>query len=84
MATLKIQIEEELVGALEEMAENKLTTVEALIKEALLNYLKMPSSRSKKYSFIGIGNSGKRNISTQVEETLKKAADRREGWSLTE
>jgi len=35
-------------------------------------------------TFIGIGNSGKGNISTQVETTLKKAANRREGWSLSE
>ena len=35
-------------------------------------------------TFIGIGNSGRGNISTQVETTLKKAANQREGWSFSD
>ena len=84
MTTITIQAEEEIVKALKHIAKNKLMTTEALIKEALLNYLQLQIPKSKKYSFIGIGHSGKRNISTQVETALKKAANRREGWSLSE
>lgn len=84
MTTIKIQAEEELVTALKQIAKSKVTTVEALVKETLLNYLQVQSSQSKSYSFIGIGHSGKGNISMQVESTLKKAANRREGWSLAE
>ncbi len=79
MTTIKIQAEEELVTALKQIARNRFMTTEALVKEALLNYLQLKILKSKKYSFIGIGHSGKGNISTQVETTLKKAANRREG-----
>ena len=84
MTTIKIQAEEELVTALNQIAQSKLITMEALVKEALSNYLQIQLSRSKSYSFIGIGHSGKGNISAQVETTLKKAANKREGWSLSE
>ena len=84
MITIQIQAEEELVTALKQIAKRKLTTVEAIANEALLNYLQLQSFPSKSYSFIGIGHSGKGNISTQVDATLKKAANRREGWSLSE
>ena len=84
MTTITIHAEEEIVKTLKQIAENKLMTTEALVKEALLNYLQLQIPRSKKYSFIGIGHSGKRNISRQVETTLKKAANRKEGWSLPE
>ena len=38
----------------------------------------------QRFSFIGIGHSGKRNLSTQVESILAQAASRREGWSIAE
>jgi len=41
-------------------------------------------SADKRFSFIGIGHSGKHNLSTQVEEILTQAANRREGWSVPE
>ncbi|MBI1924598.1 hypothetical protein HYR99_10135 [Candidatus Poribacteria bacterium] len=84
MTTIEIQAEEELVTAFQQIAKSKLTTVEALAKEALLNYLQLQSSPSRSYSFIGIGHSGKGDISTQVDATLKRAANRHEGWSLSE
>jgi hypothetical protein len=37
-----------------------------------------------RFSFVGIGRSGKRDLSTQAEAILERAADRREGWSLPE
>lgn len=84
MTTITIHAEEEIIKSLKQIAKQKLTTTEALVKEALLSYLKLQTLESRKYSFIGIGHSGKGNISTQVETTLKKAAKRREGWSLSE
>jgi len=52
MKTIKIQAEGELVAALEQIAKSKLTTVEALAKEALLNYLQLQSSQLKSNSSI--------------------------------
>jgi hypothetical protein len=34
------------------------------------------------YSFIGIGRSGQKDLSSRAEEILEQEADRREGWSL--
>ncbi|MCK6619416.1 MAG: hypothetical protein HUU32_15275 [Calditrichaceae bacterium] len=82
MTIIKIKADDEIVAALTQIAKSKVTTIEALVNEALLNYLQLESPRPKSYSFIGIGHSGKGNISTQVEETLKRAANKREGWSL--
>jgi len=84
MTTIKIQAEDELVTALEQISKNRLVTMEALIKEALLHYLQGQLPKTKKYSFIGIGHSGKGNISTRVDATLKDAANPREGWSVSE
>ncbi len=67
MVTLAIQAEETLVTALEEIAQRKQTSVEDVAREALQHYLQTQSVQPKPYSFIGIGHSGKGNISTQVE-----------------
>ena len=37
---------------------------------------------SVRYSFIGIGHSGKGDVSQRVDETLDAIAERRKGWSL--
>lgn len=84
MVTISIQTEEEILKALKEVAEQKQRTVEEITQEALHQYLQRHSSSYRSYSFIGIAHSSKGNLSTQVETTLNQAANRREGWSLTE
>jgi len=84
MVTIAIQAEEQLLTALQEIAKQKQTTVEDVAKEALLHYIQVHPDSPVQYSFIGIGHSGKENISKQVDKTLEKAANRREGWNLTE
>lgn len=50
---------------------------------ALIEKLKRQASGNKqRYSFIGIGRSGKNDLSRRAEEILAQEADRREGWSL--
>ena len=84
MVTIAIQTEETTLTALQEIAAQKQTTLEEITQEALHQYLKSHPTGAKPYSFIGIGHSGKKNISTQVEATLAQAANRREGWALIE
>lgn len=84
MVTISIQTEEEVLKALKEIAKQKQSTVEEVTEEALHLYLQRHIAFPPPYSFIGIGHSGKGNISTQVEASLTQAANRREGWSLTE
>jgi len=84
MVTIAIQAEETLIATLRQIAERRQTTVEEVTKEALEQYLQKQTLKAKTYSFIGIGHSGKKNLSTQVESILTQAANRREGWSLSE
>jgi hypothetical protein len=48
-------------------------------KQSGLSPTKPDNSR---YSFIGIGHSGQKDLSSRAEEILEQEADRREGWSL--
>lgn len=83
MITLVIQAEEELATALKKVAEQKATTVDAIATEALRDYLlAQQSAHSRTYSFIGIGHSGKGNLSKHAEAILESAINQREGWSL--
>ena len=82
MQTITIQIEDKFVNKLEQIAQIESITTEEVAKEVLLNYLKAKLQKPDKYSFIGIGHSGKGNISSQVGEILRNGANKREGWSL--
>lgn len=84
MTTITIQADEEIINSLIQAANRKSMTTDALVKEALLRYLQEQFPEPEKYSFIGIGHSGKGNISKHVNSKLRKAANRREGWSISE
>ncbi|MBN2093655.1 hypothetical protein JW964_28805 [candidate division KSB1 bacterium] len=61
MVTITIQTNEEIVATLKKIAQSKHITTEALLQEAILSYLQAQTQSSGKYSFIGIGRSGKKN-----------------------
>jgi hypothetical protein len=84
MITLIIHADEDLATALQQVADRKATTVDAIAKEALRDYLRAQSTPSHTYSFIGIGHSGKGNLSKQAEPILESEVNRREGWSLSQ
>ena len=84
MTTITIEAEADLLMALEKTAQSQATTVESLIKEMLQQYLSTPSSvpvtpvtEPKKYSFIGIWHSGKKDLSVRAEEILAEEMGRR-------
>jgi hypothetical protein len=90
MTTITIEAEADLLMALEKTAQSQATTVESLIKEVLQQYLLtsarepvVPANEPKKYSFIGIGRSGKKDISIRAEEILAEEMGRgpRGSWS---
>jgi hypothetical protein len=66
MVTISIQTEEETLKALKEVAKQKQSTLEEITQEALQQYLQQHSHPAHSYSFIGIGHSGKGNISSQM------------------
>jgi hypothetical protein len=79
MVTIEIR-EDNLVKALKEVARQQNKTVDEVATDALTRYLQGEQPIAHPYSFIGIGHSGKGNISTAVDETLAEAANRHEGW----
>jgi hypothetical protein len=84
MNTLQIQVDDELIEHLQHTAQAQAVSLETLVRTALETYLQPQLPTGKQYSFIGIGRSGKRGLSTQVEEILSASANQREGWSLPE
>jgi hypothetical protein len=83
MVTIAVQANELLVDELAEIAAAKQISLQEAAIEALERYVSNEQVSSKpRYSFIGIGRSGTRNLSQRVEETLAVVAERREGWSL--
>lgn len=84
MSILQVQLDEELMDHLRHTAQAQSVSPETLVRTALEAYLRPQPPTGQRYSFIGIGHSGKRHLSTQVEGVLSAEADRREGWSLPE
>lgn len=84
MRTIEIKADEALVHTLEKLAKADSKSLEALTQEVLAHYAEQARVRVKpsRYSFVGIGRSGRTDLSTRVESTLAEAANRREGWSL--
>lgn len=91
MRTIAIDAEESLLSELSRIAETRRMTVEQAAREALLQYIENQPERSGTYSFIGIGRSGKGDLSRRAEDILEETANRLEhperseglkGWSL--
>jgi len=78
METICIQVDTDMIESLTRLAKHRTTTLEAITKEALIQYLQSQPSPPKTYSFIGIGHSGKGNLSTRVEKTLEEGGNNRE------
>jgi predicted transcriptional regulator len=70
MENITIQADEEMVAALKKIAEHNSISIEGVARNALIQYLQSFEKQSKTYSFIGIGKSGKKNISTQAFKPL--------------
>lgn len=83
MITIVVQADELLADELAAVADAKQISLQEAVCEALERYVSSEQVAAKpRYSFIGIGRSGTRNLSQRVEETLAMVAERREGWSL--
>lgn len=83
--SLTLTCEDTLIYQLQTLAEQNHTTLEDVMRRALIDYVRLAKLETSKsqYSFIGIGHSGKQNLSLQVDDILEEAANRKEGWSLS-
>ncbi|MCB1826319.1 MAG: ribbon-helix-helix protein, CopG family [Candidatus Competibacteraceae bacterium] len=61
MSTLQIQLDDELMEHLRHTAQAQAVSLETLVRTALETYLRPQPSARQRYSFIGIGHSGKRH-----------------------
>ncbi len=57
---------------------------EAILKIVQEYLQKIKPQTKKSYSFVGIGHSGKNNLSQQTETILARGTNKLEGWSLPE
>jgi hypothetical protein len=83
MVTITLQADAALIDDLAEIADAKQISLEEAAREALARYVVGEQAIGKqRYSFIGIGHSGKGDLSQRVDEILAASSERREGWSL--
>ncbi len=81
MVRVEFFADEQLYAALQSAAEQRSMSVEDYARLTLQQAVDGAGQGAKKYSFIGIGNSGRGDLSQKAEENLR-SADRKEGWSL--
>lgn len=83
MTEITLHADDQLVSELQTIANREAATIEEIAREALASYVQAHRQTGDgRYSFIGIGHSGQRDLSSRAEEILQQSADRREGWSL--
>lgn len=77
MKRTTVKIPDELDARLRKEAELRGTTISALVREAIERLLGVRRGRQRRrFSFIGIGDSGRSDISERIEEILRSRARR--------
>ena len=72
MKRTTIFAEEELYKEIKDISNEENRSVAEIIREAMENYIKQKRLTKKRLSFIGIGNSGRKDIAENHEELLWK------------
>ena len=80
--SLTILCDEETTAMLERMALESRMTVENVVQHAIWQLAQQRARSEGIYALIGIGHSGRQDLSTSVDEFLESRANRHEGWSL--
>ena len=71
MKRTTISAEEDLIKEIKDIANEENRSVTEVLREALENYTKQKTVTKKRLSFIGIGNSGRKDIAENHEELLR-------------
>lgn len=61
-----------LINEIKEISKEENRSVAEIVREAMQSYIKLKRHKKKKLSFIGIGDSGRKNIAEKHEELLWK------------
>ncbi|MDP2753908.1 MAG: ribbon-helix-helix protein, CopG family [Nitrospirota bacterium] len=70
MRRTTIFADDNLINEIKEISKEENRSVAEIIREAMQGYVKQKRYKKKAISFIGIGNSGRRDISERHEELL--------------
>lgn len=80
MRRTTIQANEELLLEVKQLAEEQRTTVSQIIRGALEEYLYQHRQGARALSFVGIGSSGRKDISRDVENIIAAQVEKGTGW----
>lgn len=72
MKRTTIFADDNLIKEIKEISKEENRSAAEIIRDAMLTYIKHKRHRKKKLSFIGIGDSGRRDIAERHEELLWK------------
>jgi metal-responsive CopG/Arc/MetJ family transcriptional regulator len=72
MRRTTIFADDNLINEIKEISKEENRSVAEIIREAMQGYIKQKRYKKKVISFIGIGNSGRRDIAERHEELLWK------------
>ncbi len=72
MRRTTIFADDNLISEIKEISREENRSVAEVVREAMQNYIKHKRYKKKKLSFIGIGDSGRRNVAEKHEELLWK------------
>lgn len=72
MRRTTIFADDTLINEIKEISREENRSVAEIVREAMKTYIKQKRRRKKELSFIGIGNSGRRDIAERHEELLWK------------
>ena len=72
MRRTTIFADDSLIDEIKEISKEEKRSVAEVVREAMQNYVAQKRTRKKKLSFIGIGDSGRRNVAEKHEGLLWK------------
>lgn len=72
MKRTTIFADDDLINGIREISKEENRSVAEIMREAMQNYIRQKRHKKKKISFIGIGSSGRKDVSELHEELLWK------------
>ena len=72
MRRTTIFVDDELLNEIKELSKEENKSIAEIIRLSLRGYINRKKSRKTRLSFIGIGNSGKKNVAENHEDLLWK------------
>lgn len=70
MKRTTIFAEDALINEMKDLAREENRSVAEMVREAMVEYVRQKRQKKKKLSFIGVGSSGRSDVSKKHEELL--------------